>query len=330
MVAQATVESPVLRDAVQLACRAPSLHNSQPWQWVVDDVGLQLFLDEDRRVDSTDDTGPRREALISCGAVLDHLRVAIAVAGWDCTVQRFPDPDAPNHLASVKFSPLEAIGDQHRRRADAILNRRTDRLPLAAPTNWEFVEPVLRQALNDGAVRLDVIPDGLRPQLAEASALTESLRLYDSSYHAELAWWTGPFDTTDGIPASSLISATESDRVDIGRTFPTTANRNRRADIDEDRATVLVLSTDEDSNLAALQAGEALSAVLLECTSAGLATCPLTHLTELASSREVVNTLIRRDGMPQVLVRVGHAPAMDETVPMTPRRPLSDVLQWRR
>lgn len=330
MTRAAVVDSGVLRDAVQLACRAPSLHNSQPWQWVADASGLQLFLDEDRKVESTDDSGPRREAIISCGAVLDHLRVAIAVAGWTANVERFPDPNNLNHIAAIEFSPLDFVTDGHRHRADAILRRRTDRLPFTAPANWGFVEPVLRHVIDATAVHLDVVPDELRPQLAEASALTESLRLYDSSYHAELAWWTGPFDTTDGIPPSALISANESDRVDVGRVFPVVAHQERRPHIAEDRATVLVLSTDDNGHLDALRAGEALSQVLLECTMAGLATCPLTHLTELATSREVINTLIKRNDMPQLLIRVGQVPAIDQVPPMTPRRPLSDVLQWRR
>ena len=42
-------------------------------------------------------------------------------------------------------------------------------------------------------MRLDVVPDELRPELAEASQLTESLRLYDSPYHAELIDWTTDF-----------------------------------------------------------------------------------------------------------------------------------------
>ncbi|HET9877013.1 MAG TPA: NAD(P)H nitroreductase, partial [Mycobacterium sp.] len=140
--AQAVVDTGVLKDAVQLACRAPSLHNSQPWKWVADDTGLQLFLDEDRVVESTDDSGPRREAIISCGAVLDHLRVAVAVAGWGTDVERFPNPNNLNHLASIGFSPLGYVTEGHRQRADAILRRRTDRLPFAAPANWEFFEPV--------------------------------------------------------------------------------------------------------------------------------------------------------------------------------------------
>ncbi len=328
--AHAVVSGSVLRDAVQLACRAPSLHNSQPWKWVADETGLQLFLDPDRIVESTDDAGPRREAIISCGAVLDHLRVAVAVAGWAADVDRFPDPDDPDHLASVSLSPLEHVTNRHRERADAILRRRTDRLPFAAPANWGIVEPVLRASLDSAVLRLDVLPDELRPQLAEASALTESLRLYDSSYHSELAWWTAPFQTWDGIPPSALVSATESDRVDVGRIFPVIGRSDRRSEVAEDRATVLVLSTDDNSTTDALWAGEGLSQVLLECTSAGLATCPVTHLTELAGSRDVINTLIDRAGMPQALIRVGQAPAIAEAPPVTPRRPLREVLEWRR
>ena len=91
------------------------------------------------------------------------------------------------------------------------------------------------------------IPDDLRPQLAEASQLTESLRLYDSSYHAELEWWTAAFEVSEGIPHSSLVSAAESDRVDVGRTFPVTHHRERRPEVDEDHAKVAVLSTYDDS-----------------------------------------------------------------------------------
>jgi hypothetical protein len=72
------VDRRIIKDAVRLACRAPSLHNSQPWRWEADRDGLQLFLDRTRVVQSTDRSG--REAIISCGAVLDHLRVAIAAA----------------------------------------------------------------------------------------------------------------------------------------------------------------------------------------------------------------------------------------------------------
>ena len=67
-----------IEDAVHSACRAPSFHNSQPWKWVLESATLKLFLDTDWLV-ATDDSG--RQAMLSCGAALDHLRVAMAAAG---------------------------------------------------------------------------------------------------------------------------------------------------------------------------------------------------------------------------------------------------------
>lgn len=321
------VDTNVLKAAVQLACRAPSLHNSQPWQWVAEGSRLHLYVDHSRILYSTDKSG--REALISCGAVLDHLRVAIAAAGWAAKVDRFPSPNNPDHLASFDFGRMSVVTGDDRRRADAILHRRTDRLPFAAPSNWESLEPVLRSVVNAATVHLDVIAAELRPELARASRLTESLREYDPYYHTELDWWTNHFETADGIPSGSLVSAAESDEVDVGRPFPASPHDQRRAYIGHDQSTVLVLSTDKDTREEALRCGEALSAVLLECTVAGMATCTLTHLTELWSSRNLIGTLTGREAMQQVLIRVGEAPALGEVAPMTPRRPLQDVLTFR-
>jgi hypothetical protein len=322
------VDKDIMSAAVQLACRAPSLHNSQPWQWVAEGPRLDLYIDRSRILPSTDKSG--REAHIGCGAVLDHLRVAMAAAGWTANVERFPDLNNLSQLATVDFSPMRVVTDGHRYRADAILHRRTDRLPFAAASNWDSFGPTLRDAVDSSTVHLDVIADELRPELARASQLTESLRLYDSSYHTELYWWTGHFETSDGIPRSSLLSAAESDRVEVGRAFPVSDHNERPASFGQDQSTVLVLSTDDDTRDDALRCGEALSAVLLECTLAGMATCTLSHLTELSSSRNLIATLTGRAAMPQVLIRIGEAHVLGEQPPMTPRRPLHDVLTFRR
>ena len=322
------VDNDTLRAAVQLACRAPSLHNSQPWQWVAEDAELHLYVDHSRILPCADKSG--REAYISCGAALDHLCVAMAAAGWTANVDRFPDPNYLDHLASLDFSQLSLRTDGQRRRADTIPHRRTDRLPFAAPRNLESLVPLLRNAVDAETVHLDVIPDELRPELARASQLTESPRLYDSSYNTELYWWTGHFENSDGVPRSSLVSEAESDRVDIGRMFPVSAHDERPSGFGQDQSTVLVLSTDEDTREDAFRCGEALSAVLLECTLAGMATCTLSHITELWSSRHLIGTLIGRAAMPQLLIRVGEARVLGELAPMTPRRPLRDVLRFHR
>ncbi len=323
-VLDARVESKVIREAVQLACRAPSLYNSQPWLWVAKCDRLDLFL-APNRIQYTDRS--MREAHIGCGAVLDHLRIALAAAGWEANVERFPNPNNLKHLATVEFTAMASVTEGQHRRASAILARRTDRLPFMQAHTWKSFLPVLRSRVDPDAVALDVLLDQDRPHLAELAKLTESLRLYDSFYHSERAWWTAPFEASEGIPYSSLVSAGEAERVAINRIFPFTKNAERRTTTHQDHAKVVMLSTNDDSSASALRCGEALSTVLLECTMAGLATCPVTHLTELSVSRKLLATLTNHTDFPQVLIRVGIAPSFEQLPPPTPRRPMDDVLR---
>jgi len=318
----------VIAAAIKLACRAPSLHNSQPWRWVAGPTAVDLFGDPARVVRSTDSSG--REALISCGAALDHFRAAMAAAGWNTHVDEFPNPNNLRHLASIDFSPLDFVTQACRDRAEAILHRRTDRLPFRAPTHWESFEPILR-AFGEPSAHLDVLTADARPQLAKATRLTETARRYDDSYHRELQWWTAPYHDSEGVPPAALVSESERERVGINRSFPLSGHADRRAAITGDQAKLLVLSTPEDTRADAFHCGQVLSELLLECTMAGLATCPLTHITEMADSRDIIRDLTgRTSGMPQVLIRVGIAPTLEQTPAPTPRRPLDDVLEFRR
>jgi hypothetical protein len=317
----------VIRKAVQLACRAPSVHNSQPWRWVTEDAMVHLFVDRHRAVPGTDSSG--RDTIISCGVVLDHLRVAMLGAGWQSRITRFPAPHDPDHLASIEFVPAAHVTGTQRDHARAILQRRTDRLPLGRPTYWDLFEPVLRATLRESAVMLDVLADEARPHLVKASQLTEDFRRGDASYHAELEWWTSPFVLTEGVPPSALASDKERQRVDVGREFPVRGHQDRRPEVKADWSKILVLSTPEDTRTDVLRCGEVLSAVLLECTSAFMATCTLTHLIEVDESRDLVRGMVEERGHPQVLIRAGIAPAAERPAAPTPRRPLDDVLKVR-
>jgi len=325
-----SVETPdfdVIRDAVTLACRAPSVHNSQPWRWVADGAALQLWADPLRLMHATDHTG--RELILSCGAVLDHLRVAMAAAGWHGNTERFPDLDDPDHLATLRFQPMDTLTEAHRLRADAIRRRHTDRLPFGAPAGWPALWSLLCRAVAPYDVLLHVVADAERPRLAEASQLTEKLRRYDTSYISELRWWTSPFETdATHVPESALVSSSEAACVDVARAFPPAGGGHRRATLDHDRSKILVLSTrHDDTAVDVLRCGEAMSAVLLECTVAGMATCTLTHMTEIPMSRDVIAQVIGTVGRPQLLIRVGGSLRNDQHVERTPRLPVTEILR---
>lgn len=330
------VDMEVLKTAVLLACRAPSVHNSQPWRWVADRdrdsgsevVAVHLFADRGRTVPATDHSG--RETLISCGAVLDHLGVAMTAAGWQPSITRFPTPDDPNHLATVDFSPIEEVTETELKRAESILQRRTDRLAFDRPRYWDLFEGVLRNTIDNDIAMLDVLTDEQRPQLVQASHLSAALRRDDLSYYAELDWWTSPFVLTDGVPPLALASDTERQRVDLSRDFPVRSHQDRRPEITSDWSKILVLSTPGDTRADVLRCGEVLSSVLLECTMAGMATCTLTHLIESNESRDIVADLIGRRRQPQVLIRAGITPLIEEIPAPTPRRGLDSIFEVRQ
>ena len=66
-----------IRTVLALASRAPSVHNTQPWRWLVGAESLHLYADAERQLPNTDPDG--RDLIVSCGAALNHCVVALAL-----------------------------------------------------------------------------------------------------------------------------------------------------------------------------------------------------------------------------------------------------------
>ena len=67
------------RFLVTAAARAPSVHNTQPWRFRVGPDAVELWTDPRRKL-RADPSG--REMLISCGAALFGLRLAVRSLGY--------------------------------------------------------------------------------------------------------------------------------------------------------------------------------------------------------------------------------------------------------
>ncbi|MEU7143936.1 hypothetical protein ABZ942_31145 [Nocardia sp. NPDC046473] len=315
-----------VRAALTVACRAPSVHNTQPWRWVFDGGWLFLYLDTELHLPAADPQS--RQLTISCGAALDHARQAFVSMGWFPYVTRMPDPHRPQLLAVFEFRPWDGPLNRTAARVRAIPRRHSDRLPMSAPDDWPAVLDTARELARPHHVTVDEIADSDRVRLAEAARHVTSLRSHDRAYQDELQWWTASSESHQGIPAAALVSATEAARTDVGRAFPFAPYSNRRADL-ADQSRLIVLSTVGDSPGQWLHTGEALSNVLLECTARGLTTGELTQVTELATTRSVLAELITQPGVPQIVLRIGVAPDEDTDLAPTPRRPLSEVFDFR-
>ncbi len=311
-----------IRSALMLAGRAPSVHNTQPWMWRVGKHSLHLYANRDLSLPHTDPDA--RDLMLSCGAVLNHCVVAFAALGWQCKIQRLPNPADPDHLASIELHRHPA-SEADVALAAAIPRRRTDRRNYGW---WSVPQGDIAlmgaRAARAGVTlrRVDAL-DNLKRIVADAAWQHRT----DDDYLAELATWSGRYASTAGVPARSAPQPDATAAIPA-RTFAgAVLVQSPDADPTDDNAVVIALGTAEDDTMARLRAGEATSLVLLTATALGLASCPVTEPLEVAETRSAVQAdVFGEEAYPQMLLRIGWAPVNADPLPSTPRRELSEVV----
>jgi len=319
-------EDPV-RSALRLALRAPSVHNCQPWRWLVGPESVHLYADGSRQVPATDPHG--RDLLISCGAALDHFLVALASLGRGARVRRIPNPAQPGHLATVELLPHTGTGADEALAA-AIPRRRTDRRRFSSwPVPAELIGELLELARVRG-VGLEAITDPtVRWKLFHAITAAAEQQAADPAYAAEMAMWSGRgAESDDGVPAANATAPQHTPGQMPLRAYASPSLPQPPSTGEPENAALLLLTTPTDSALDWLRAGEATSAILLTATRHGLANSPLTQPLEVDDTRAFIRSRVTtgRTFHPQILLRLGWAPAGTAELLPTPRRPLDDVV----
>jgi nitroreductase len=317
-------DSETIRTALAMAVRAPSVHNTQPWLWRVAENSIHLHSNPSLQLPSTDPDS--RDLTISCGIALNHCVVAFAALGWLAKVHRFPNPADGSHLAAIELEPYPAT-EVDVALAAAVLRRRTDRRRYGAqPVSAADISLMGARAARSGVMLRNVESLTRLSDLVSEAAYRHA-NSFD--YLGELSMWSGRYASQAGVPARS------SARLDPTSVIPRRAfagpalSEPPRSSPADDNAVVLALGTRDDDEVARLRAGEATGAVLLTATALGLANCPITEPLEIKEIRDEVGAdVFGGSGYPQMLLRIGWAPTNAEPLPATPRRPLSDVVEW--
>lgn len=321
-------EHPPFDDILTLACRAPSVHNTQPWRWRVHGDRLDLFADYRRQLVYADPT--RRDLLVSCGAALHHLQVVCAGLGWAARVHRLPDPADERHVAGVVLKP-RAASSTERELLEALRRRRTDRRRF---TSW----PVPLERLNAlasvgsiwGAQVLPVPGEVTKDHLRRLTRRADRVQQRNQRYVAELAAWMDD-SRSEGIPVGHLPARAGEDPSEaVYRRFPGGTLVEGDSGPGEPGDGMLLVCTSSDDPISRIRAGEALSAVWLQATLDGLSLVPLSQAVEVDETRRELQTGILGDlAFPQILLRIGWPTSSHGDLAPTPRRPIDEVLEIR-
>jgi hypothetical protein len=301
----------IARYVVAEAVWAPSVHNTQPWLFAPGDQQISLYADAGRRLRVADPDD--REMMISCGAALFNVRLAVRTLGYIPETRVLPDPAQPTLVAQVSWRRRAEPTEFERRLAGQVHRRRTHR----GAFDLEPLPPGLLAALRasaarDGAVLRIVADDDRRATLAAAVAVAEHHLRLDAERVRELARWTpAPRSSRcDGVPATSYPARPErTDPYFPGRDFarghgwgmpPLSSARLPRS-----AGVVGLLSTAADRPVDWVNAGHALQRILLTASACGAAVALHSQPVELPWLREFVRAQLSGDAFPHLVLRIG-------------------------
>lgn len=307
---------------IATAARAPSVHNSQPWRFRVGQDAIELLSDPGRRT-GTDASG--REMLISCGAALFGLRLAMRSLGFQPAVELLPDPARRRLLARVRPGRPVPVNALESRMLAAVPHRHTHRgafEPGALPAG--LLPGLQNDALIEGA-ELAFVPPGLGYQrLAGLAASAARRGDLDPRARAAIRRWTRTAGRPerDGVPAAALAADPVPRALRPGRLpqrdFDLGRNLGLLSAGGAPPSATAILLTRGDRRADWLRAGQALHRMLLHAASEWVFASLYTQPLEDPVTRVLIPGQIGVPGHPQMILQFGRARTAASTARRSP------------
>lgn len=313
--------------ALNYAVLAPSILNTQPWRFRVTDHFAALYADVSRRLPVVDPEG--RELTISCGAALFNLRAALRGFGYEPAVKLFPNPNDPDCLAEVCLGATIAATQAQQRLRDAILARRTSRMPLEQrPVPKARLEEIARAVRQEGGTLSFMTDEDGKRRVGALVADAVHIHLADPAFRRELSDWVNKrvdeaYDRYAAererlTPERPMAGQTPPPVDESALSIPSAAGAARRF-VNADRAAadrqgrteeapvLALLTTSRDTNVDWLIAGQALGHALLVATVDGIAASYDSPPLEIPALRSRIAEAFGIREQAQVLLRFGYA-----------------------
>lgn len=306
----------LLRFVARYGMLAPSSHNTQPWLFHVRDGGLDVIGDTRRGLPVTDPFD--RELVISCGAVVENITLALARLGYRSNVDVLPDPRDPELYARITLSGATVPSDDEVLLFDQIPRRHTSRVAFdPRPLSDELVRRLRADAAAEGTSLVVVGPG----QVDDVTALVmeaDLLQMADPRFRRELAAWLTGRRRRDGMTRFAIevggIRIPPRVTPFIARTFDVGQGRAARdSQLVEHSALLAAITTRDDDIPNWLAAGRTLQSVLLRARADGVWASFLNQPIEVDELRPRLATALGDGGVPQLLLRLGYGPAAAPT-----------------
>jgi hypothetical protein len=292
------------------AVRAPSVHNTMPWVLELPELPgggrvAELYERFDRALPRHDPLG--RDRLISCGAALEHVRIAVRVLGWEPEMALFPDPGRRDLVARVHARRRTPPSDVDTHAYAAVRARRSYRKPFGpSPVAGHTVGWLIAANHTDGTGLRPVSGDDETRALARLLTHAAHALQDDRGYQRELAAWTST--VRDPLPGTGVTSALRRTATLpwAGLIRRTTAVPDADTLADRlSRECLLLVETPDDGPRDHVLAGAATESVWLAAVGAGLSGALLTQPFQLSEVRAGLVEALSLAGFPQVLLRLG-------------------------
>jgi hypothetical protein len=311
---------------VEAATAAPSIHNSQPWQFEGGSRELRLHGAPDRALPVADPTA--RALYLSCGAALFNARLAASIAGLDTDVALLPHPEyPPDVLAVLRPRAIHHPTSADWRLYDAIWRRHTDRRPFSPRPIPRVLIAGLQKSAEAEQAGLRLLTRAETSVVLGLAADAGRALVADRAHQDELRQWMGE-GPVDGVPARAMpVPPQHSPSPVRDADFLAAAahvSDARGAYERHPQIAVLITSNDEPEDW--LRAGQALQRVLLIATLNGLSASFLYQVIESDDMRDDGARAWPWPEHPQMIIRLGYGSG---SLP-TPRRSVTDVLQPAR
>ena len=308
-------DSPIDEQArflLRYAVLAPSSHNSQPWEFNIDDGSIRVYAAEDRWLEVADPD--KRELYISLGCAVENLCVAAGRFGVGYRVEY--NDDSPVSVVTLNDDGTSA--EPTPGLFEGIKERRTNHhLFEDEPVPDEF-EQRMRDCVTEDEVRLLLIEDSEpKASVEELQAQSDRLLMEDTEYRKELGYWVGT-----GVLGDSWLKARIGQAVithlNIG---DSEAQKNSKLMRSAPMIGVLVA---EDDRVSRLKTGRAFERISLTVATEGIAIHPMSQILEQPEMREELAAVLGEENpKPQHLFRLGYP---DDEQKQTPRWPLEKFL----